>query len=137
LTIYAALNYLTIESGIACSLSGVADIFRLEVTGAADIAMPSSVTMKYFDCVVPGAANLNLAGSSTGTSFTISGAASIKAKDLIADYAIVDLSGAGQAEVYAAKEFNGSVSGAGSIVYYGNPASVKKKVDGLGSIKSA
>jgi hypothetical protein len=64
----------------------------------------------------------------------LSGAGNIDARELKAKEVRVSVSGAASADVYAKEYLDASVSGVGSIDYYGNPAKVKTDVSGVGSI---
>ena len=66
----------------------------------------------------------------------LSGAGDIKAGDLKATAADVQISGAGNATVWATGELKARVSGAGDVRYKGQPR-VDQKVSGVGSIKPA
>jgi hypothetical protein len=137
LKVYAALNYLTINGSLPCALSGVGSVLDIKVDGAATITTPEPINLTMLFCKIKGAATINLSGNSEGASYQVEGASDIKAASFITENTTIDLEGAGSAEVYAKNSFQGSVEGAGSIVYYGNPTSVFKSVEGVGSITSA
>lgn len=44
------------------------------------------------------------------------------------------MSGAGKADVYASEKLDVDLSGAGSVHYSGNPASVTKHISGVGFV---
>lgn len=137
LSIYANIEYLTIDGGIACELSGVNHDLEITVQGAASITTPSPIDLNLLRCQVSGAATLAFNGTCESATYSIEGTAAIKAADFITKTTVVDIEGAGSAEVYASESFQGSVKGTGSITYHGNPGKVVKSVEGLGSIQSA
>jgi hypothetical protein len=47
----------------------------------------------------------------------------------------VDLSGAGDVHVHATESLDASVSGAGRVLYPGDPADVKTDVSGAGTVE--
>lgn len=129
----------------------VPDLTRLEISGAADAAV-RSVTAEDLEVTISGAGDIDLAadaqqltllvsgaGSVTahGTvqsgSLTISGAGSIEGEDLTVGDANVSVSGAGSISVRVRDSLEAHASGAGSIVYFGDPR-VTRDVSGAGSI---
>ena len=46
----------------------------------------------------------------------------------------ITVSGAGDAEVYASKSLHAVISGAGDVVYDGNPADVQREISGWGEV---
>jgi hypothetical protein len=80
-----------------------------------------------------GASSLKLKGKTRDFSVEGSGASKIRCGDLLAENVTVEISGAGNAEVYASVNLNAQVSGAGDIKYRGN-AAVTKDINGAGSV---
>jgi len=105
----------------------------LESSGACDVYI-ENISCDKFDCDLSGAGSVELNGKAEKTKIEISGAASLRAKNLKTRNLIVSLSGASSADVYASEYLDASVSGVGSITYYGDPKEVKKDVSGVGSI---
>ena len=87
-----------------------------------------------FEVDVSGAGSVNLSGEVDRFRADLSGAGSINAKELKAKDVRVSVSGAASADVYAKDYLDASVSGVGSISYYGDPAKTKTDVSGVGSI---
>jgi hypothetical protein len=137
LTLYAALSSLTIDGGVSCTFAGVASFFTIKVNGAATLASSAPLSLKWLQCKVDGAATISLSGDAEAASYDFSGASSLKAAEFKTETTVINIDGAGSAQVYASHSFQGTVNGTGSITYYGNPSSVLKKVDGLGSIQPA
>ena len=54
--------------------------------------------------------------------------------DKAANFAVVDVSGAGSIVVNVAKTLRATISGAGSVEYYGDPE-VRQSVSGVGRVK--
>lgn len=129
----------------------VPDLTRLEVSGAADAAV-RSVTAEDLEVTISGAGDIDLAadaqqltvsvsgagsvaahGTVQSGSLTISGAGSIEGEDLTVGDAVVSVSGAGSVSVRVRDSLEAHASGAGSIVYFGDPH-VTRDVSGAGSI---
>ena len=90
------------------------DKFFLESTGASEVTLSGSVN--------------ELLGSMTGAS-------DLSAKSLQAKNVEISTTGAADAEVTATESLKVSITGAGSVTYFGNPPSIVKHITGAGSIK--
>jgi hypothetical protein len=94
---------------------------------AAGIAVPT------FALAMSGASKAELSGQVTSFQVTLSGAVHVRAKDLVAKDARVELSGAGNVELDATETLRATVSGAGAVRYRGSPK-VEKSISGVGSV---
>lgn len=134
---YPALNYL--EIGGACKIYSEetveSDEFTLQVSGAADIEM--KLETGRLQTSVSGAGNLKLSGYADEHRINLSGASHLRAENLITRNTRLDLSGAGSAHVYSSEELRASLSGVGSVRYYGNPKNKQITKSGLASVSSA
>jgi len=106
----------------------------VSVSGANDLFINGLKNDEFF-VNLSGAGSVYVEGKTDDLQVSISGAANLNAKDLIAENVSVDISGAADAEVYANESLNATVSGVGNVTYYGNPKSINPKVSGVGSIK--
>jgi hypothetical protein len=118
----------------------VKDLNDLTVSGAGKVTM-DTLSTKDMAIVMSGAGDINLgalkadslnvnisgvgpvetAGEATTAIINISGAGSFKAPDLKVQKAEVNISGIGGAEVWVTDELTGTISGGGSVKYYGDP----------------
>lgn len=105
----------------------------IEASGANNISVVG-IQGSEFVVELSGAGNIDLKGEVDKFRVELSGAGSIDGKDLKAKEVRVSVSGAASADVYATEFLDASVSGVGSIEYYGNPAKTKTDVSGVGSI---
>ncbi len=105
----------------------------VDVSGANNITV-YGILGSDFEVDVSGAGTVNLSGEVDRFRVDLSGAGSINARELKAKDVRVSVSGAASAEVYAKDYLDASVSGVGSISYYGDPAKIKTDVSGVGSI---
>ncbi|UUZ51943.1 DUF2807 domain-containing protein [Massilia sp. B-10] len=64
------------------------------------------------------------------------GVGDVDTKDLKAERADVSFEGIGAVKVHASDRLDAVVQGMGSLAYYGNPKTVNKTVEGIGSVKS-
>jgi hypothetical protein len=105
----------------------------INTSGASDINV-SGVKTDDVDIDASGASNIKIAGETKGFRVDMSGAGELDAKELHAQSAVVHISGAAQADVYATEALAAKVSGAGTLNYYGNPKNVEEDSSGAGSI---
>jgi Putative auto-transporter adhesin, head GIN domain len=84
-----------------------------------------------------GAASINAAGKVKSVSISSTGAGEVDTSKLQAEKAKVDATGAANVDVFASDQLDVTVSGAGSVTYSGNPKTVNKKVNGIGSVGPA
>jgi len=95
-----------------------AGIFNNETSGAASNTI--ALTANNANTEVSGAGNLTITGTAANHKTEVSGAGSLKALEFITDNTIAEVSGAGNAKVFARKQLKADISGAGSISYFEN-----------------
>jgi Putative auto-transporter adhesin, head GIN domain len=106
---------------------------KMEVSGAGDINM--EVNAPAIRAEVSGAGSVNLKGETKRFDLELTGASKAHCFDLLSETTSVDISGAGDADVYASVKLDAEVSGAGSVAYKGAATSVNQHVSGAGSVK--
>ena len=109
------------------SLDGV----KLSGTGSLAVA---GVRAARFDVDLTGTGSLDAGGTAERLDLMLSGVGSARLKQLVSADTHVDLSGTGSATVVATKSLEATLSGSGSVTYYGKPQHVKTKVTGAGAI---
>ncbi len=82
-----------------------------------------------------GSSSFNISGKAEKIVAGISGAANINAKSFSVAKAVIDISGVGSVRIAVSETLEVSISGAGSVTYYGNPKNIKQDISGVGSIK--
>ena len=105
----------------------------IDCSGANNVSA-RNIDTDDFDVELSGAGSIHIAGNVERLNAEISGAGNINAKSLRAKRVIISVSGAASADVYASDYLDASVSGVGSIDYYGDPESTNTSVSGVGSI---
>lgn len=134
----------------------VKDLKRLELSGASDVRMENEMSLDKLEIQlsgagnahlkvkanrmnseVSGAGNLNLSGSANSMSSRISGAGELKAYNLNCDSVKVVVSGSGTAKINAVKSMDVQVSGAGNVIYKGEPTDRNVAISGAGSVRQA
>lgn len=111
----------------------VPELVAAGVSGAGDINV-HGMQGESLDLSISGAGTLTADGEVGQITTAISGAGDADLKSLMARRAEIQISGAGSALVYATESVNARVSGAGSVVCYGNPNEVTQRVSGVGSV---
>jgi len=134
-----------IQSLESLDITGAADIkssnqlqcnkLKIESSGAGDINLDIKAT--EISTQISGAGDVTLKGSTTVLLAKVSGAGDLKASNLEADNVTATVSGAGDAKVNAKQQLNANVSGAGSIIYKGNPTDRNIDISGAGSVRES
>ncbi len=109
------------------------DLTSIDCSGANDIEV-IGINTDRFEVDLSGAGSIELEGEVEKFYGDLSGAGSINARSLIANKVYISVSGAASASVHAKEFLDATVSGVGSIDYYGNPQNTKTNVSGVGSI---
>ncbi len=86
------------------------------------------------DLAYDGVGSLEASGKTKWLRLKGNGVGGIDTKKLLAEDADVDFDGVGGVEIYASNHLNAVVHGVGALTYYGNPKSVNKLADGIGSV---
>ena len=104
----------------------------LTASGASKITM--NLNVPNLDVDISGASHVDLQGKATDVKAAASGSSELRALELIAETADIDVSGASDAEITANSKMKIEASGASSVSYKGN-AAVAQNVSGAGSVK--
>jgi len=112
----------------------VRSLEEIKINGAADVNV-SNFRGDEFSYRLSGAGDLEMDGEVDDLDIRISGAGEADTTDLIAKHVNIDISGAGNASVYAEKSIRGRISGVGHIKYYGDPEEADTSVSGMGKIR--
>ncbi len=107
---------------------------KISLSGAGTVNVPGLNT-ESFITETSGAGNINLSGYVKYLTISLSGTGKVDAKKLNTYNAKVRISGAGSVDINTENELDATLSGVGSINYYGEPKSIKKNISGIGSIK--
>lgn len=135
----SATTYKMLKASGACNfytenpIAGTENI-SIDLSGASNANL--EISAPVIEAELSGAGSLSMKGEARDLSISGSGSSDFKCFDLIAGNVSVDISGAGNAEVFASTKLDVEVSGAGDIVYKGNPA-VSQQLNGAGSVRKA
>jgi hypothetical protein len=118
--------YGTFSRSVEMDLSGAANTFLKidtpelegELSGASNVIYEGKATICDLEC--SGAASIDMKGEADKVYFEGSGACSIDARDFVAEYVDLTLSGASKAKVNATKLIRHDISRACKMTYYGD-----------------
>ena len=113
----------------------VPDLNRLTISGAGTVRL-TGVKNESFVIRLTGAAKVEAKGETKTVEISNSGAGLIDAHELRSAKADVNLSGAGQAEVYASEQLDVTISGVGRVTYSGQPKVINKNISGIGTVSA-
>ena len=95
------------------------------------------VDVPEIESEISGSGAITLKGETRKFTLKTSGAAKAMCYDLLSEETIVDISGAGEAQVYASQKLQVDVSGAGNVSYKGEVKNISQEVSGAGSVRKA
>jgi len=130
-------SYKNFEASGACDFFGEnkitsSEAITIDLSGASDVKL--ELKAPKIDAELSGAGSITLKGETKDFFVDGSGATDIKCFELMAENTQVELSGAGDAQVFASVKLDVRVSGAADVKYKGN-ATVSQSVRGAGSVK--
>jgi len=133
--------FITVKSLTGLTLSGVGNIQSEKISGETLSLLHSgegriilkNINYQALQVSLEGLGEILLEGEAQTQDLDLSGLGTYKAQDLKTWEANVTVSGAGTAKLWVEETLNASLTGAGSILYKGQPA-VEKSTKGLGKI---
>jgi hypothetical protein len=140
-----SLTYnLTLKSLRSLNLSGAEAVavspmyvtdLNLQTSGAGSLDF-TRLQARSLEVNASGTQRIHLTGECDSQSLISSGAASYDARDFATQNTTIILSGASSIQVRVAKILDVKLSGAGNVLYYGNPK-VTKTITGVGNVSPA
>jgi hypothetical protein len=112
----------------------VPSLDAVEASGTTNIEIEGLSSGK-FELDLSGATDAELSGRVERLDIDASGAADIDATELEAANVVIDMSGAGEAKVWATQALEVDISGAGRVVYWGDPTDLRQDISGAGSVR--
>ena len=125
--------------------------FRTDHTPKLEITVPSLESLKFevstvkitgldsdrFELHIDGAGAVTASGRTGNADIKVDGAAHLDLTGLVVGNMKLRIEGAGHAEVTAKESLDARIEGAGYVGYHGDPKSVKKEIEGFGTIEQA
>jgi hypothetical protein len=128
------LNSIHFSSAGELIVNGLeADNLEVNLSGAGNVEL-NDISVRGLNINLSGAGSATASGSADDLSLNISGFGDFDGEDLEGQTADVNISGAGSATVWVEEELDATISGAGSVNYYGSPEDVRRQVNGVGGI---
>jgi hypothetical protein len=127
----------------AITVSGLAEVnmdrlstptLDLVMSGAGIVKM-EGLTTENLKLTLSGAGGMRISGEATTCSIILSGAGGLQAPDLKTRTTSINISGMGGATLWVTGQLDGTISGGGSVSYYGNPFT-NTQTTGMGAFKS-
>jgi hypothetical protein len=106
----------------------------IDMSGAGRVSQ-NQITTDTLKVTLSGVGGIDITGQAPQTTITISGAGSVNGTDLQIKTADVTVSGLGGATLWVTDQLTGTISGAGTVSYYGSPQT-SFKTTGVGQFKS-
>lgn len=129
-------------SGLDTSGSGEIEADRIK-TGNLDLSVSGSGAIQIADLIanevkadISGSGEIGLVGEADAQDVNVSGSGIYQAGEVCSAEVNVSVSGSGNATVCATESLDASVSGSGTIDYYGNPLSTNTSESGSGSVNN-
>ncbi len=123
---FCTMNRLTVNLSIP-------DIETISMSGAVDLSI-DGVDNKRLGVYLKGSGSVRASGSTAAFVAEASGASRFDASALECKSARVNISGASEAVVHVTETLDVDISGAGELIYYGDPKTVTKKISGAGEM---
>jgi hypothetical protein len=110
------------------------DLSALSISGTGEMKI-TGIASDKFAIDLSGTGAVTASGSVGALRVDVAGTGEVAGRQLAAKDLAVDISGTGSARLHATRSVEARITGTGSLHVDGHPASVKKQVSGLGSIK--
>ena len=120
------------KEGVVVRLT-VPDLTKIDATGASKFHV-QGVKNDHFEVHTTGASSVVASGVTKDIEIRATGAGEIDTHSLRAATATVRSTGAAKVDVYASEQLDANASGAGEIVYSGDPKVVNKHTSGAASV---
>jgi hypothetical protein len=104
------------------------------IEGAGEFASVTPMRCQRLSLLLKGSGSVNFYGMTDELNILLSGMGEVQCSNLVATICSVRISGMGNCQVNAVRELDARVTGAGQIIYEGEPSVVHKSVTGMGNI---
>ncbi len=132
LYVYSSKSFTT-KNSLKISVA-VPDLHGVAVSGANTVSI-ANVENDSLKIETDGVSTATVAGKTKMLEARLSGGAALRADGLRADLVRIEVSGTGDADVYATAKLDVSINGVGSIRYRGNPV-ISRQITGVGDISA-
>lgn len=115
-------------------LKGSCNNFDSDVSGSGKVYVSASIKERA-DLGVAGSGKIQMQGNVRDVKASISGSGRINAGELLAEKCDVRISGSGDMEINVKEELEATISGSGSVTYFGDPKRVNTHASGSGHVR--
>jgi hypothetical protein len=109
------------------------DLTAIMLSGTGEIAV-TGIANDNLHAKLTGAGEVTFSGQTSNLAITLTGVGSVDARELVAKAVTVDMSGAGRIDVSPVISLHGTITGAGTVTYSGEPT-ITQKITGVGKLK--
>ncbi len=118
-------------SGIINSNTFTGNNFEVGLSGSGNINFGFSGNS--LTCSISGSGRISMIGKVIRQDIKVSGSGAIDALDMESENTIVDISGSGNAKIFATHSLDATISGSGDVTYKGNPL-ITTSISGSGKL---
>ncbi len=111
----------------------VPTVERISLSGAIDLSI-RGVNNADLAVSLSGSGSVRASGKTGSFTAEASGASTIDARELRSKKVRAKISGACEAVIHAEESLDAEISGAGELIYYGDPARVSRRISGAGEL---
>ena len=131
----SSLEGVTVQGSGTVTASDIeAEAFELIVSGSGEASL-NGLTSDQLWIRISGSGDGEVSGSTNHLVLDVRGSGDYLGEEMVATTADVDVSGSGNATVNVTDHLEAVVSGSGSIIYHGEPASVDSSISGSGEVE--
>lgn len=121
------------KNKIKIELCTSVEVNKIDLSGACALVL-KDIVATGFSLNLDGTSSAELTGKADLFEANMSGVCSLKADELKAKTTSIAVSGTGKADVFASDKLKASITGIGTVNYYGNPKDVVKDISLLGQL---
>ena len=125
----------TTRSRIHVVIYGPTALKSIEIDGSSDISL-KGLSSNSFNISLDGTGDIKAEGSVRDLTIDVDGSGSVNTKALQADNVSIDVDGSTNVTVTANTKLDVTIDGVSNVTYYGNPSSINKSVDGVGTVSA-
>lgn len=114
----------------------IPEINKLSLTGVGAMNTEGDIDVAELDISLTGVGNFNLQGRADTLNIQLIGVGDVNAFPLLADIGNVNISGAGNSEVFINNELSVTITGVGTVFYKGTPV-INSTITGDGAVIDA
>ncbi|MCU0425178.1 MAG: DUF2807 domain-containing protein [Candidatus Kapabacteria bacterium] len=108
-------------------------LVNAEILGSGNMTV-AGVDTPNFVGNIGGSGNMTINGQAPSARYTVSGSGNVEARNTTSQNVVATITGSGNITVNVSQTLEGTISGSGSIIYFGNPGTVRRNITGSGSI---